>query len=357
MKQRKLLLAGSHAGATAVAVISEIKRLRLDWKICWVGKKWATEEKNSYTLEYNSLPKLGVTFYPLESGKIQTKFTRHTLTALLKVPLGFIRAGFYVFKIKPQAILTFGGAAGAEVSFWGFVFGIPVVVHEQTSVAGRANIFASRFAKAVAISRETSRKYFKAGNIVLTGNPINPDITLTKDSPKSIPQTLFVTGGSRGSENINEAIIGILPDLLEKYNVILQAGEGNVSKFNIDSPRFKLYGQIDTGKWASVLKSSDVVVSRAGANIVSELVALKKPCVLIPIPWVYLNEQMKNAEFAKEFGIARILHQKELSPETLKENIEAVFENYAKIITKVKSKVSQDINASRKLIDLLKKYV
>ena len=87
MRQKRLLLAGSHAGATAIAVVAEAKKRKLPWDISWIGKKWATEEKKSTTLEYNTLPKLGVSFYPIESGKVQTKFTRYTILAMAMIPL------------------------------------------------------------------------------------------------------------------------------------------------------------------------------------------------------------------------------------------------------------------------------
>lgn len=353
-----MLLAGSHAGATAYSLVQEIKRRKLPWKIFWVGKKWATEKKKSYTLEYNVLPRLGVTFYPVESGRIQTKLTRHTLTAILKIPLGLLASGYYVAKIRPGLILTFGGAAGAEVSFWGWVFGIPIVVHEQTVVAGRANLFASKFAKLVALSRASSRPFFRGENTILTGNPINPAIAnKTGKNQAKEAKTIFITGGSRGSEWINNAAMPILPGLLKKYNVILQAGEGNTAKFRIPDSKLQLYGQIEPKIWPKILSSADIVVTRAGANIVSELMALKKPCILIPIPWTYMDEQTKNAELARNFGIARILPQADLAPQRLKLEIENLVRDYSEIIRKVRNKVSPDLDASQKVVNILEKYI
>src|SRR3989344_878307 len=90
-KDISLLLVGSHGATTAAAVIEEIQRRNLNWNLYWIGKKWSTERKKSLSLEYQILPSMGIEFLELESGKIQTKFTRHTIPALLKIPMGIIQ--------------------------------------------------------------------------------------------------------------------------------------------------------------------------------------------------------------------------------------------------------------------------
>lgn len=357
MKPKRLLLAGSHAGATAISVVKEIKKRGIKWDLFWIGKKYATEEKKSYTLEFNSLPGLGVKFCPVETGKVQTKFTRYTIPALLTIPFGFLASGIQVAKIRPDLILSFGGAAGAEVSFWGWLMGIPVIIHEQTATAGRANIFSSRFAKAVAISRSNSAKYFPGKNVILTGNPISSEIALSEFKPRNKPQTVFVTGGSRGSKWINGPVWEILPKLLTEYKVVHQYGLDNNPGAKWSRDGYTGYGQIPYDKWPNILKSADIVVSRAGANIVSELIAAKKPCVLIPIPWSYNNEQNENAALAKNFGIARVLPQNKLNGKSLEFEIEKLRSDYPKIIKNVARKNSPDIHASESLVNLLEKYI
>ncbi|MFC1625568.1 glycosyltransferase, partial [Patescibacteria group bacterium] len=133
-RQKRVVFAGSHAATPAIAVIEEIKRRKLPWSIYWVGKKWASEDKTSISLEYRVLPKMGVTYLPLESGRIQTKFTKHTIPALFKIPFGFVHSLAIFLKVKPELVLSFGGASGAMVVFWSWVFRVPVVIHEQTAV-------------------------------------------------------------------------------------------------------------------------------------------------------------------------------------------------------------------------------
>lgn len=363
MEQKKLLLTGSHAGSTAIAVIEEIKKRNLDWELHWIGKQFASEGSTIETLEYKNISKLGVIFHNLESGKIQTKFTRYTIPSILKIPLGFIKGYKLVKEIKPNLTLSFGSAAGAIVSFWSSFKNIPVIIHEQTATAGRANIISSYFAKLILISRETSLPFFSKNKTKLVGNPMNEKV-LNVDAIKrnTHVKSILITGGSRGSTWINNAVKPILPRLLEKYFVIHQTGEANFSEFEQfkneiltkDNEKYFCFGQTKPSNMAEILLKSDIVVSRAGANTVWELIALKKPSVLIPIPWTYNDEQTENAKYMKNLGLASILLQKELSAQKLLIEIEKLIENYPTIIEKTKDIVSPDINASNELVNILK---
>lgn len=352
---KKLVLAGSHAATTAISVVEELKKRKLDLEIHFIGKKYASEGSKTFSLEFNSLPHYGVKFHNLESGKIQTKFTRHTIPALFKIPFGFFQSFFILKRINPDLVLSFGGAAGALVSFWAWVLKIPVILHEQTSTAGRANKFSSKFAKKIAVSRESSYKYFPKEKTVLTGNPINKEIVkLSFAKRRDEVKTILITGGSRGSTWINNAVKPILPRLLQKYFVIHQTGEADFDNFkDIKSERYLRIPQAGPNEWVKILEKSDLVVSRAGANTVSELIALKKPSILIPIYWSYLNEQNENALYMQSLGLATIIHQKQLGPERLLDEIVKMISNYMRIIRDTRRVVSKDLTASENLVDLL----
>lgn len=344
IEQKKLLLAGSHAATTATATVEEINSRKLNWELSWVGNI--------------ALPISGVRFYKIESGKVENKFTRNTISSLLKIPVGFIKAKIAVLKVKPDLILSFGGAAGAECAFWGWVLKIPVIIHEQTSAAGRANIKSSKFAKKIAISRETSRKYFPIEKTILTGDPISKEIIKLKNNkPSREVKTIFITGGSQGSKWINDAIFPLLLQLSKKYEVVWQCGKELESGIKNYESGVKTYGYIKPKKYAEFLKKADIVIARAGSNTVSELTVAKKPCILIPIPWSYLGEQSKNAKYAKEIGLARIIKQSELTSEKLEEKIEKLISDYPKIIKNTRSIVSPDLKASEKLVNLLQTYI
>lgn len=359
MEPKKLLLAGSHAGSTAIAVIEEIKKRKLNWEIHWVGKQFATEGKKFETLEYKNLSRLGVVFHNLESGKIQTKFTRYTVSSFLKIPLGLVRSKKLVKEINPDLVLSFGSAAGALVSFWANTYKIPVIIHEQTATAGRANIFSSYFASLILLSRESSSSFFNKSKIRITGNPLNAEVVKRIEDKASLRvKSILVTGGSRGSTWINNAIKPILPRLLEKYFIIHQTGENDLENFSqLKNDKYLCFGQVDPANMAEVMSKSDIVISRAGANTVWELVALKKPSILIPIAWAYNDEQNENAKYMENLGLARILPQKDLTPQKLLSEIEKVIEDYPKTIAKSQGHISEDLSASEKIVDILTEYI
>lgn len=355
MQTRKLLLAGSHAGSTAIAVIEEIKKRNLDWEIHWIGKRYAEEGKTTETLEYKNLSKYGVIFHNLESGKIQTKFTRYTIPALFKIPTGFIKGHKLVKEIKPDLTLSFGSAAGAVSAFWSNFMGIPVIIHEQTATAGRANIISSYFAKKILVSRESSLNFFNKAKSEVVGNPINGEyLKYIGTKPNVRVRSILITGGSRGSTWLNDAIAPILPRLLEKYYILHQTGEANLSKFEyIKDEKYLSFGQTTPKNMAEIIAKADIVISRSGANTVSELVALKKPSILIPIPWTYNDEATENARYMEKLGLARILLQKELTAQKLLSEIEKLIHDYPKIIKITEDLVSEDLDASKKIVDIL----
>ena len=231
--RRRIVLTGGHAATTAVAVTQEIKSEGLDWDLYWIGVKNAIEGKKIVTLESEVLPRLGVKFLPLITGRMQRRFTIWTIPSILKIPIGFIQSFYYLIKIRPRVILSFGGFASFPVVFSGSILGIPVVIHEQTSAIGRSNRMSVKFAKEIALSRKESLKYYPKEKSVITGNPVMKEVVRIKPKIKigQIP-TIFITGGSRGSQSINESVEKILRQLLSKYRVIHQTGGLDYLKFS-----------------------------------------------------------------------------------------------------------------------------
>jgi UDP-N-acetylglucosamine--N-acetylmuramyl-(pentapeptide) pyrophosphoryl-undecaprenol N-acetylglucosamine transferase len=364
-EKNKIVLTGGHAATTALATVEELIR-RGSWDIYWIGAKTAIEGKGIPTLESELFPKIGIRSYKIISGKIQRKLTIWTLPSLIKIPFGFVHAIFLLFKIRPKIILSFGGFAAFPVVVIGFCLRIPIVIHEQTSAAGRANKLSARFAKNIVLARESSKKHFPSNKCKIVGNPLLTQIA--EIGPKDEigkPPTVFVTGGSRGSQTINTFVLKALEKLLKKYIVIHQTGlldYKKISELRNSLPkdlkeRYEVYSILDPLDIDGVYRRADIIVARAGANTVSEIMVTKRPSVLIPIPWSYENEQMKNAEFAEKFGLVKILNQETLSGNVLYNAIKEIEDNWKDIVKSVKEKKSPDINASKKLVNLLEGLV
>lgn len=365
-KKARIVFTGGHAGSTAFVLIEEIKRQKKNWDIFWIGLASSFEGESVPSLSSIYFPKYGIKTYEIIAGRIQTKLTRHTIPSFFKIPLGFIQATYLLTKIKPSLIFSFGGFSAFPVVIVGSLLRIPIIIHEQTSVVGRTNRYTSFFAKKIAVSREMSLPYFPREKTVLTGNPI-PEEVIIKNPKTSLSRepVILITGGQTGSEAINNIVAEILPKLLKKFRVIHLTGMKQERKFKnirkkLDEKaqsRYKVHGIVDLKNYDSIFSSSDLIISRSGANTVSKIVASKKPSILIPLPISYLDEQEKNAIYAQSFGIAKVLQQREMTPDKLLISIQNLIKNWKKVIISASKRQNPDIYATQKLVELIEEEV
>lgn len=360
----KLILTGGHAGSTAYALIQEIKIQAPDWSLVFVGSKSATEGSQIQTLENTYFPKLGIKYIPLTSGRLQRKFTIWTIPSLFKIPIGILQSLKILLSEKPDIVVSFGGYTAFPMVMVSRLLGIPVVIHEQTSAAGRANIVSSYFADGIAISREESMSYFPKNNCVLTGNPISKEVTnCIKKKVNDRHNAVFITGGSRGSLTLNNAVRPIIKPLLKKYKVFHQTGERDYEKFvNFKKSLGKKLGEnyivfatVEMWNWYKYLRDSDILVSRSGANIVSESVALRMPSIFVPLKFAYKDEQLKNAQYSFNLGLAEIIMEDDLTPYLLLAKIDKVSKSWNKIVRDSRFPPIDDSKASSALFDLIEK--
>lgn len=328
----KILVTGAHF-TTALAVIEELKGYP-DVEIVYVGRKFTREGDSTPSIESQLLPQRGVKFISLTTGRLQRVFTLYTITSLLKIPVGFVQAFYILLKENPNVVLSFGGYVSVPIVILAWIFSKPIIIHEQTLVSGLANRIGALFADKMAISFAESK--LKGKKIILTGNPIREEILQPKTSLPKDYQDLFryakknklpvilVTGGNQGSHTINQAVEGCLDKLLTKACVIHQTGESKFQDFerllNAQSERYLVKKWIGE-EIGAVLSQVDLVVSRAGANTLTELAFLGKPALVIPLPYLYHDEQNKNAKFFEKLGLVGILPQPKLTPQTLYEQV------------------------------------
>jgi len=342
----KVVLCGGHL-TPALATIEALRKEDKDFCLFFFGRLHSMEGDRSLSLESRVIPSQGIRFYSITTGRLQRKFTIHTIPSLMRIPIGFFQALFLLLKINPDVICSFGSYVAFPTVLAGWLLRIPVITHEQTKEVGLSSKIISFFARKVAISYQGSEKFFPQEKVILVGNPIRegilrPEVVNVKlerflAEPNS--PLIFITGGNQGSHAINETILKILGILLKRYRLIIQTGD---SKTYDDFAQFdKLLGKlppnIKNRFWISkyfgsnevgrILGKTDLVVGRSGANIVWELGSLGKVAIFIPLPWAQNDEQAKNAETLFDLKTAEILPQSLLSPKTLIGKIEFVFEN------------------------------
>ncbi len=315
----KIAIIGGHL-SPAFSVIQEFK----EEEVLLIGRKYAIEGDSALSLEFQFAKEYKVPFKEITAGRLQRKFTVHTISSIFKFPFGFFQAISILRSFKPNVVVGFGGYVELPVIFAAKIFGIPVVIHEQTFQAGFANRIASFFADKILISWESSREYFPQGKTVLTGNPVRKEIldALVKvkvnSENKHTNPVIYITGGSLGSHKINLLVQGCLEELLGIATVIHQTGDSKVfADFDkLDSVKQKLSKSFkekytlgkffSTKEVVSIYKKADLVICRSGVNTVTELFYLQKPALLIPLSFAQKNEQYKNAEFLKKMGLAEI---------------------------------------------------
>ncbi|OGC50231.1 hypothetical protein A2716_03415 [candidate division WWE3 bacterium RIFCSPHIGHO2_01_FULL_40_23] len=358
----KLLITGGHH-TTAIPVINEFKKRYENVEILWVGHTYSLWKDKNKSSEYKEITSMGIPFFDIDAGKFYKIYSPFRIA---KTFFGLAKAFRLLQKLKPDGILSFGGYISVPVVLAGFLLRIPSATHEQTVVAGFANRFISFFVKRIYISWRDSAKYFPKSKTLYTGLPIREEVLNPRSSEVTFNNNLpiiYITGGKQGSHVINECVKGVLEDLLIIANVIHQCGSYSESDDYNEllqrreklpeglKERYKVYDYIDTKHIGEVLSKTSLVVSRAGANTVYELLALEKPSIFIPIPWVSHNEQFLNAKIVEDLGLSKIIPEEELTKKRLIDDISFVLRNLNSFILKSDRKIEIVSDSAKVLAD------
>ena len=356
----KILVTGGHL-APALSVISKLK----DKDVVYVGRKYALEGDRALSLEYQVIKDLGIPFFAITTGRLQRKFSKHTIPSFLKLPVGFSQSIYILKHFKPDIVLGFGGYVSLPIVIAAYFLKIPIVIHEQTFETGIANKIASRFATKICISWKSCENFFPKGKTVLTGNPLRKEILdlkkETKKENRGLP-LLYITGGSLGSHFINNLVKQSLKDMLKSFKIVHQTGDAK--KFNDfeelskikqsladKSNNYTIVKHLSPVNSAKVLNDADIVVSRAGINTVSELLYLNKPSLLIPISFSQKDEQLKNAKMLKLNGLAEVLEEKDATHVNFVEILSKMLKQINSYKPNHNDEISQ--NAPQKIIEVL----
>jgi UDP-N-acetylglucosamine--N-acetylmuramyl-(pentapeptide) pyrophosphoryl-undecaprenol N-acetylglucosamine transferase len=337
----KILIVGGHL-TPALAVLSELKKNGYS-NFVWVGQEYNQLGSKTKSAEYITVTKLGIKFINLNSGKLNrhlpiSKFYRF-IWDIFMIFVGMVKAFFIVAFEQPKLILSFGGYTAVPVAIAGWIFRKKIITHEQTVITGLSNRIISRFANKVLVSWDTSLKYYSPKKAILVGNPIRREVLVsktdfyTKDLDPKRP-TLLIVGGNQGSHFINSRVFEFIEKLLDDVNVIHQTGSSSITgdfakakeiknSLRIDKKqRYVVTDYIPSEYIGEVFHAADLVVSRGGANTITEILALGKLAIVIPIPHTSHDEQVVNAKYVEKTGLGYTLLQNEkLKSETLYQTV------------------------------------
>jgi len=298
-----------------------------------------------------AVKKMKVPYKIIIAGKLGERGLIKKFIGILKIPTGFIQSLYQVFSYMPDVIFSKGGPVSFPVVLAGWIFRIPIVIHESNSVAETANKILSKFAKKVAVSFAKAEECFSSKKVVFTGNPVR-DVVATGDAEKaktsfalnSDKPAILIMSGSEGSENINKLILEILPELLEKYQLIHQCGMDNykevkerVEKMSISNlENYHLFPFFEE-RIADAYAAADLIISRAGANTIAEIMAVGKPSILIPLASAASDHQTKNAFVVAKTGASVLLGESNLTPHLLLNDINNLFANKLKMMEMIRA--------------------
>ncbi len=367
---KTIIICGGHLSPT-LPIIENLKKGN-KYKIFYIGRRKALEGDKSDSLEYITINKIGIPFITLICGRFQRSFTRYTLLSLFKFPISLIQSLVILQKLKPDLVVSFGSYVALPVCIIARLLKVPIIIHEQTYVMGLTNRIVSRFASKICISWKDTQGIPKNAIYEITGNPnlfeshIIVNNNLVNFGNRKIP-LIYITGGSLGSKTVNNVIGNILNELTKKYRIIHQTGiaEDGLEYNKLFQLRkllpeeqknnYQIYPFIDPYQSNGVFQGSSLVISRAGANTVSELKYYGVPSILIPLPWAADNEQMQNALKLEKSGFVIIINESYLTPQLLMEKIEMIMNNYKLYQKKANiARMEIKINATSRITEIIK---
>jgi len=323
----------------AIAVCDELMADPTTKEIYYVG--------NPNNSEAEIAKKLGYKFLGVKVSGMPRKLCCGLIGWFVGLQFAIFKSVYYIYKYKPDAIFGTGGYVSAPALFAGNITNVPFMIHDSDAQPGIVSRYIAPMAKCVSLAFECAKSVIKSSNIHVNGNPIRAAFkTLSKSEARANlglqdKLTLCVMGGSQGAESINSATVEILKELLSQYKlqIIFQTGKKNWDKTT--ARLAEIYPEYKNNKnliikpyfddMASVLKSSDIAVSRAGSLSLSELCVCSAASILIPYPHAAADHQRKNAKFMTEKRAALYLEDADTTKETLLIAIEQLLDSPEKL--------------------------
>ena len=277
-----------------------------------------------------------------------------------RVIKGYTQALEILKELKPDIVFSKGGFVSVPVIRAASALKIPCIIHESDMTPGLANKLCIPVATKVCCNFPETTKYVPSGKAILTGSPIRSELTtgsklaalelcgFTANKP-----VVMVIGGSQGASSVNVMVREALPKLLETFQVVHICGKDKVDNLMLTIPGYKQFEYLKTDL-KDVFAMADVVVSRAGANAICELLALKKPNLLIPLQVGSRGDQILNAKSFEEQGFSMVVREDFTDCDILTEKIYELYENRQMYIDKMSE--SGQMNSIDTIVNLIKEY-
>lgn len=351
---KHIVLTGGGTAGHVTPNIAMIPRLKeLGYKISYIGSYDGIERKLIEELE--------IPYYGISSGKLRRYFDWKNFTDPFRVLKGFGEAKSIIKHIKPDIVFSKGGFVTVPVVFAAKKCNIPVILHESDMSPGLANRLCLSSATKICCNFPEAKNNLPADKAVITGTPIRQEL-LQGNREKALAFTglsgkkpiLSIMGGSLGSVVVNKAVRAILPELLADFDIIHLCGKGKLDPSLDDTKGYCQYEYIQK-ELADIFAVSDLIISRAGANAICEITALKKPNLLIPLSAkASRGDQILNARSFEKQGFSLVLEEESLNDHLLLDTIHKLYDHRQDYISAMEN--SQHTDAIEHITQMIEQY-
>jgi len=335
-----IVLTGGGTSGHVTPNIALIQKLKAKgYTIHYIGSKNGIEKQ--------LVEKQGLPYHGISAGKLRRYADVKNITDLFRITGGFFQSLSILRKVKPDIVFSKGGFVSCPVVWAAWVLRIPAVIHESDITPGLSNKLSMPFARKVCYTFPESKKYFSDQKSCHTGLPVREEI----DSGSRLDglklcgfsdgkPVLVVIGGSQGSEFINRAVREALGELLKLFQICHICGKGNMNPGFDGLSGYKQFEYVDK-ELPDIFACADVLISRAGATVLHEILTVKKPALLIPLSKsASRGDQILNAQSFCSRGFCDMLMEEDVTKETLVTKIRELYINRNKYIKSMKSSVA-----------------
>lgn len=335
-KSKKIVLTGGGSAGHVTPNLALIKKFQQhSWEINYIGSQTGIEKELIQTIN--------IPYHSIATGKLRRYFSWQNFLDPFKILLGIVQATMLIRKLNPDVMFSKGGFVAFPVVLAAWLNRVPTIIHEADLSIGLANKLCLPFATKICVAfPETSNQIKNSTKAVITGIPIREDFFHgNAEQGRNIcgfaadKKIILIFGGSLGADQINKVVRQLIPDILEQFQIAHVCGRGKIDA----SCNYPGYQQFDflNEEFPHVLAAADLVISRSGANSIYELLALRKPNILIPLAKTSSRgDQILNAKYCVERGVSEMILQEQLTPKLLLEKIRKIIKNHDAIIAAIK---------------------
>lgn len=310
---RVIISAGGTGGHIypALAIINKIKEKEPNSEILYIG----THNR----MEKDIIPQRQIPYEAIEMYGFSKKIFKNIKTAKCLIK-SFQKCKKIIKEFNPDIVIGVGGYVTVPVIVSAKKLGFKTFIHEQNIIPGKANRYLEKYCDLIGVSFEETKKYFTKSKVVLTGNPCSEDavkispVTKTELGLSAVKKLVLVVTGSLGSKTINNYLLDNITSFKDKnYEVLFITGKNFYEEVKAHSLPDNVKILPFYEGLTKIMKRADLIVTRAGASTLSEIIALKVPSILIPSPYVANNHQYLNAKTLTDNEAAMMIEEKDLN--------------------------------------------